>query len=79
MGTEHVFGYPNRYAACMVLAKLYLNYNAYFKTDDNSWYEKAYAEANEVIKEGGYSLAENYLDNFRQDISASPEVILPYL
>ena len=75
LGTEHVFGYPNRYAACMVLAKLYLNYNAYFKTDDNSWYEKAYAEANEVIKEGGYSLAENYLDNFRQDISASPEVI----
>ena len=37
--------------------------------------KKAYAEANEVIKEGGYSLAENYLDNFRQDISASPEVI----
>ena len=75
LGKEKVFGYPNRYAACMVLAKLYLNHNAYLGGDDNSWYEKAYTEANEVITEGGYSLAENYLDNFRHDIDESPEVI----
>lgn len=75
LGTEHVFGYPNRYAACMTLAKLYLNHNAYFDDDDNSWYEKAYTEVNEVINDGGYSLAENYLDNFKEDISSSPEVI----
>ena len=35
----------------------------------------ALAEVEEVINEGGYSLAENYLDNFKDDISASPEVI----
>ena len=75
LGTEKVFGYPNRYAACMVLAKLYLNHNAYFGTNDNSYYEKALAEVNEVIDEGGYSLAPNYLDNFKADISSSPEVI----
>ncbi|MBM6781926.1 RagB/SusD family nutrient uptake outer membrane protein [Bacteroides mediterraneensis] len=75
LGTEHVFGYANRYAACMTLAKLYLNHNAYFGGDDNSWYEKAYTEVNEVINDGGYSLAENYLDNFKHDIDSSPEVI----
>jgi len=75
LGTDHVFGYPNRFAACMVLAKLYLNYNAYFGTSDNSYYEKALAEVNDVIDNGGYSLAPNYLDNFKADISNSPEVI----
>ncbi len=75
LGTEKVFGYPNRYAACMVLAKLYLNYNAYFGTDDNTYYEKALSEVEEVISQGGYTLAANYLDNFKADISTSPEVI----
>ena len=59
----------------MVLSKLYLNYNAYFETNDNTYYEKALAEVEEVITEGGYSLAPNYLDNFKADISSSPEVI----
>lgn len=75
LGTEKIFGYPNRFAACMTLAKLYLNHWAYLGGEDNSWYEKAYQEANEVITQGGYSLATNYLDNFRQDIDDSPEVI----
>ncbi len=75
LGTEKIHGYPNRYAANMVLAKLYLNYNAYFKTEDDSYYEKALAEVEEIISEGGYSLAQNYLDNFKEDISSSPEVI----
>lgn len=75
LGTEKHHGYANRYAASMVLAKLYLNYNTYFRTNDNTYYEKALAEVNEVITEGGYSLAPNYLDNFRADISSSPEVI----
>ena len=59
----------------MVLAKLYLNRNAYFNTDDDTYYTKALAEVNEVITDGGYSLADNYLDNFKADISTSPEVI----
>ncbi len=75
LGTKKTFGYPNRYAANMVLAKLYLNYNAYFGKNDPSYYEKALTEVNEVINDGGYSLAPNYLDNFKASISGSPEVI----
>jgi starch-binding outer membrane protein, SusD/RagB family len=75
LGTRHIFGYANRYAANMTLAKMYLNYNVYFDKSDNSYYQKALDEVNEVIKDGGYSLAPNYLDNFRQEISGSPEVI----
>lgn len=74
LGTDKTFGYPNRYAASMVLSKLYLNYNAYFNKNDNSYYEKALAEVEEVMK-GGYSLAPNYLDNFKEDIFSSSEVI----
>lgn len=75
LGTAKVHGYPNRYAACMALAKLYLNYNTYFGTTGNEYYEKALTEVEEVITKGGYALATNYLDNFKADISASPEVI----
>lgn len=75
LGTKKIHGMPNRYAANMTLAKLYLNYNSYFGTNDNSYYEKALVEINEIINEGGYSLAANYLDNFQNDISTSPEVI----
>jgi hypothetical protein len=75
LGKEKTFGYPNRYAACMTLAKLYLNYNTYFGKSDAQYYEKALAEVNEVITEGGYSLAAKYSDNFKDDISGSPEVI----
>ncbi len=75
LGTEKVHGYPNRYVACMVLAKLYLNHNAYFKTTENEYYEKALLEVEEVLNDGNYELAPNYLDNFKADISKSPEVI----
>lgn len=75
LGTKHTHGYPNRYAANMVLAKLYLNYNAYFGTSTNEYYQKALEETNEVISNGGYSLATNYLDNFKASIASSPEVI----
>ena len=75
LGTKKTFGYPNKYAANMALAKLYLNYNTYFGKNDNTYYEKALAEVNEVIASGLYSLAPKYLDNFKEDISSSPEVI----
>lgn len=75
LGTAKVFGYPNRFAADMILAKLYLNYNAYFRTNDDSYYTKALAEVEDILTNGGYSLAPNYLDNFRVSISSSPEVI----
>jgi hypothetical protein len=75
LGTAKVFGYPNKYSADMVLAKLYLNYSAYFGKNDNQYYEKGLAEVNDVIQNGGYSLAPKYLDNFKENISGSPEVI----
>lgn len=75
LGTEHTFGYPNKYAAEMTLAKMYLNYNTYFDGSDNTYYEKALEMVNDVIANGGYSLSEDYADNFKADISKSPEVI----
>lgn len=68
-------GKINKYAAHMLLAKLYLNHNAWFKDDtDKQWYSKALEELNKVI-EGPFSLAPNYNDNFKEDISTSPEII----
>ncbi len=75
IGTEKNFGYGNKYAVCMALAKLYLNKNVYLGTNDNEGYESALAEVETVINEGGYELAENYSDNFRENISDCPEVI----
>lgn len=49
LGTEKTYGYPNKYAADMVLAKLYLNYNTYFGKTDTQYYEKALTAVNEVI------------------------------
>lgn len=73
-------GKINKYAAYMLLAKLYLNHNAWFKDDsDKSWYQKSLDEINKVIA-GPFSLASSYSDNFKEDISSSPEVIfgIPY-
>lgn len=75
LGTKKVHGYANRYAASMLLAKLYLNANVYLGTTGNEGYEKALAEVNEVIEDGGYTLAPDYLDNFKADLSDCPEVI----
>jgi hypothetical protein len=75
LGTAHIHGYPNRFAADMVLAKMYLNYNSYFGGSGTEYYDKALTEVEDVIANGGYSLATNYLDNFKADISGSPEVI----
>lgn len=68
-------GKINKYAAHMLLAKLYLNHNAWFKDDtDKTWYSKSLDEVNKVIA-GPFSLAPNYSDNFKEDISTSPEII----
>ena len=75
LGTDKVFGYANRYAADMALAKLYLNHNAWFGGDDTSYYQKALEEVNDVINNGGYQLEANYADNFKTDISKSTECI----
>lgn len=73
------FGHMNKYAANMLLAKMYLNYNAWFGTNDNNYYEKALVELDEVLA-AGYSLSPNYEGPFKADISSDPEVIfgIPY-
>ncbi len=75
IGDSNNFGWANRYAACMALAKLYLNKNVYLGTTGTDGYEAALEEVETVISEGGYSLADTYKENFSEDISDCPETI----
>lgn len=75
-GKDNGMGQINDYTVNMILAKMYLNHNAWFNNfSDDSWYGKAIDEVNEVINSGKFSLATNYSDNFKEDISTSKEVI----
>lgn len=75
-GPDNGMGQINDYTVNMLLAKMYLNHNAWFNNhSDNSWYGKAIEEVNEIIDSGRFSLAANYSDNFKEDISGSPEII----
>jgi hypothetical protein len=81
LGTSSEMGKMNDYAVNAILARMYLNHNAWFNDhSDNSWYGKAIDECNEIIASGKYAIAADYLANSREDISGSPEVIfgLPY-
>lgn len=75
------YGRMNYYVACMTLAKVYINHNAWFYGNteegytDNSWYEKALAEVNEVIASNRYQLAANYKDPQMADGSGCNEII----
>lgn len=74
-GNKVEMGKINNYAVKMILAKMYLNHNAWFNDySDNSYYGKAIDELNGVIT-GPFSLSSNYSDNFKEDISSSSEVI----
>ncbi|WP_291861447.1 RagB/SusD family nutrient uptake outer membrane protein [Marinilabilia sp.] len=80
-GEDNGMGQINDYTVNMLLAKMYLNHNAWFNNhSDNTYYGKAIDEVNEVINSGRFSLANNYSDNFKEDISGSPEIIfgIPY-
>lgn len=74
--TEKSYGWGHKYAAEMFLSRLYLNKNVYLGTNDNTGYEAALALVNDVIENGGYSLAPNYSDNFRENLNDNPEIIL---
>jgi len=75
-GKDNGMGQINDYTVNMLLAKMYLNHNSWFNNyTDNSWYGKAIDEANEVINSSKFSLAANYSDNFKEDISTSKEII----
>ena len=75
-GEEISLGKFNKYAAYMLLAKLYLNHDAWFPDNkDSKYYEKCIDYLDKIIDSGVFSLAPNYSDNFQEDISSSPEVI----
>jgi hypothetical protein len=76
LGTDKPFGYPDEYVARMILAKMYLNHNAWFNDfSSNEYYEKALAEVDVILSSGKYSLEPDYKNCFKNDLSASPEVI----
>ena len=75
IGDSNVFGWANKAAAQMALAKLYLNKNVYLGTNGNDGYESALAEVEEIIESGKYSLAANYKDNFKENIKDCSETI----
>ncbi len=106
MPTDKKYGRMNKYAACMLAAKIFLNHDAwlrgfeknaatnlvisqyandnrnwdseFFVTNEqngNKWYKKAYEYAKTVVDEGGYTLAENYLDNSKCNLNTAQEVI----
>ena len=58
-------GQLNYYGACMLLAKMYLNHDAWFPdAPDNKYYGLAIEQVNEVINDGAYTLAESYREPF---------------
>lgn len=75
-GEDNGMGKINDYTVNMILAKMYLNHNAWFNDfTDDSWYGKAIDEINEIINSSRYALAANYSDCFKEDISGCPEII----
>lgn len=75
IGDTHYKGWGNKQAAEMALAKMYLNKNAFLGTDGTDGYEQALTYVQKVIDSGLYSLADNYLDNFKSDLDNCPEAI----
>lgn len=75
-------GHLNNACVHMILAKMYLNHNAWFKDDsDNSYYQKCIDELDVILSNtGDYTLASNYTDNFKDDITGCKEIIfgIPY-
>ena len=74
-GDDDFYGYGNKYACSMALAKLYLNQNVYLGTSGNEGYEKCLAEVESIIASGNSSLAPTYKANFTEDQSNNPEAI----
>lgn len=74
---EHALGQINYWSACMILAKMYLNHDAWFPgKEDPTYYQKAIDEVNDIILNGGYTLANSYREPFASDNSSCNEIIL---
>ncbi|MBS1946883.1 MAG: RagB/SusD family nutrient uptake outer membrane protein [Bacteroidetes bacterium] len=72
---KSTYGRMTRWAAHMLLAKLYLNAGVYLGAGNERWAD-AISECDSVISSGKYSLSGNYFDNFAIDNSGSAENIL---
>ena len=70
------YGRATKGAAQMLLAKLYLNAEVYTGT---AMYDQAYAYAEKVINDGGYSLETNFVKLFSKDNDTSTEIIFPLI
>lgn len=70
------YGRANKYVVDMLLAKLYINARVYIGTPK---FDQASLYINKVINEGGYQLANNFLENFSGDNYSSPEIIYPLI
>lgn len=68
-----MYGRVNYYAAYTILAKLYLNSEAFIGTPR---YEEALQACDTVILSGNYSLEGDFFNNFTGDATGSPEHIL---
>jgi starch-binding outer membrane protein, SusD/RagB family len=66
------YGRADKGALWMLQAKLYLNAETYIHTPK---YTECITALNKLFNSGAYSLASNYLLNFRADNNTSPEII----
>lgn len=77
---EKELGQINYYGACMLLAKMYLNHDAWFPgKEDPKYYRMAIDEVNEIINSGAYTLASSYREPFAADNSNCNEIILAFM
>lgn len=78
-GDMKELGRMNNATVNMLLAKMYINHDAWLGGDGETYYKLCIDELNKIM-EMGYALAPNYKDNFRESIASSPEIIfgIPY-
>lgn len=78
-GTQKELGRMNNATINMLLAKMYINHDAWLGGDGETYYQLCIDELNKIMQMG-YTLAPNYKDNFRESIVSSPEIIfgIPY-
>ncbi len=69
------YGRADKGALWMLQAKLYLNAETYMNTTK---YTESITALNKLFASGQYSLATNYLLNFRADNNTSPEIIFSF-
>lgn len=70
------YGRANKYAASMLLAKLYMNSEVYTGTPR---YIDALTYIDKIINEGGYTLDDNFVEVFSADNYMSSEIIFPLI